>query len=207
MLRKHAILMIIIISVILLFIAALFYPGGSQLDKHSIGYDWRNNYISNLFYPKALNGADNPARFWAVSAMLFFCTGFTLFFAEFPKKIHAEGSAGIIKYFGISAMVFAFLAVTPLHDTMITIGGTLALVSMFYITVYLFKSKLHLLKILSVICLLVFYCCNYIYYTGKYLGILPIMQKVCFFLVVIWMLSLQYFTTITDFQPRKSVSY
>jgi hypothetical protein len=59
----------IIISMVLLFIAAIYYPGGSQLDKNTIGYDWKNNYLSNLFSEKAV--LENASRLWAIGGMLF----------------------------------------------------------------------------------------------------------------------------------------
>jgi hypothetical protein len=103
-------------------------------------------------------------------------------------------------------MVFAFLVATPYHDPMVTAAGTLALISMFYITVFIFKSRLHLFKVLSVICLLVFYCCNYVYYTRSYLDILPVLQKVLFALAITWVLCLQYFTKAADFQPTEKAA-
>ena len=43
MLKKYSILLGIVISIALLLVAASYYPGGSQYDKKSIGYDWKNN--------------------------------------------------------------------------------------------------------------------------------------------------------------------
>jgi len=74
---------------------------------------------------------------------------------------------------------------------------------MFYITVFVFKSKLHFFKILSVICLVVFYTAIYIYYSGNFIQMLLIMQKLDLTIVIIWMLSLQFFTDRNDFQPKK----
>jgi len=96
-------------------------------------------------------------------------------------------------------MIFAFLAVTPYHDEVITMASLLGLISMFYITVFVFKSRLHLLKILSIACLLVWYGCNYVYYTRSYVEFLPILQKIALIVTFIWVLSLEYFTTRTDF--------
>lgn len=190
----------------LLFIATQYYPGGSQHYKNSIGYDWKNNYLSNLFGEKAVNGSANPSRPWAIFGMLFLCVSFALFFIEFSKRIPVKGPSKIIRYCGVSAMLFAFLAVTPYHDIMVTISDTLALISMFYITVFVLKSKLQLLKVLSIACLLIFYCANYVYYTRTYLEILPILQKTTLALTITWVLSLQYFTTNIDFQSRKDVA-
>jgi len=206
MLRKYSILFGIIISLSLLFVATLYYPGGSQYDKNAVGYDWKNNYLSNLFGAKGVNGSVSASRPWAIAGMLFLCASSALFFFDFSKKIPAKGSAKIIRYFGAGAMLFAFLAVTPYHDAMVTIADTMALVSMFYITVFLLKSRLHLLKILSIICLLFYYCSSFVYYTRIYLEFLPILQKLTLLLTVTWIISLQYFTTRADFQPVKKAA-
>jgi hypothetical protein len=206
MLRKYSILLGIIISLLLLLVATLYYPGGSQYDKNSIGYDWKNNYLSNLFDARAVNGSENASRLWAIAGMLFLCASFALFFIEFPKKIASKGAAKIIRYCGVSAMIFTFLAVTPYHDTVIRIASTLALISMFYITVFVFKSRLHLLGILSVVCLLVSYSCNYVYFTRSYVEYLPIFQKIALAITITWILSLQYLTSITDFQSKENIA-
>jgi hypothetical protein len=206
MLKKYSVLLGIIISMLLLLVATLYYPGGSQYDEHSIGYDWKNNYLSNLFDQRAVNGSASSSRIWAVPGMFFLSVSFASFFIEFSKKISSKGAANVIRYCGVAAMVFAFLAVTPFHDRMITIASTLGLVSMFYITVFVFKSKLHLLKILSVACLLASYACNYIYFTRTYVEFLPVSQKITLAITIVWILSLQYFTAITDFQSKRNVA-
>ena len=206
MLRKYSILLGIIISLLLLLVATLHYPSGSQYDKNSIGYDWKNNYLSNLFDAKAVNGSESASRPWAIAGMLFLCASFALFFIEFSKKISSKGAAKVIRYCGVGAMIFTFLAVTPYHDAVIRIASTLALISMFYITVFVFKSRLHLLGMLSVVCLLASYSCNYIYFTRSYVEYLPIFQKIALAITIAWILSLQYFTSIADFQIKGDVA-
>lgn len=203
MLKKYSIPIGIITSLFFLVVAAMHYPGGSQFDKNSIGYDWQKNYISNLFSPLAVNGADNAARPWAVGGMFLLSISFALFFIEFSKKIPVKSASGVIRYCGVGAMVGAFLAVTPFHDTMVTVAGTLALLSIFYVTVYVLKSKLHFFKILSIVCLLVFYSCNFMYYSSSYLKFLPIMQKTLLVLTITWMLGLEYFSKKEDFEQVK----
>ncbi|MBX7153032.1 hypothetical protein K1X84_15500 [bacterium] len=204
MLKKHSILLGIVISLSLLWMATRSYPGGSQVDKTSIGYDWKNNYISNLFGEMAVNGADNTSRFWAIGGMIFLSASLALFFIEFSKKIPAKGAANVIKYSGVIAMVLTFLIATPLHDHMITVASTMTLISLFYITVFVFKSKLHLFKFLCTVCLLVFYCSLYLYYTGTFLKFLPIMQKITFASIIALVLGLEYFTGKEDFQNIKT---
>jgi hypothetical protein len=203
MLKKYSILLGIIISIFLLLVATFYYPGGSQFDKTSIGYDWKNNYISNLFSEKAINGSVNSSRFWAIGGMFFLSASFAVFFIEFSKKIPAKGSAKIIKYFGIIGMLFTFLIATPLHDTMITISSTMFLVSIFYITIFVLKSRLHLFKFLCIGCLLVYYFTLYLYGSGNLLAFLPIMQKITFATTIILIVGLEYFTKKEDFQHIK----
>lgn len=200
MLKKHSILLGLIISIVFLFIATWHYPGGSQVDKNSVGYSWKDNYISNLFGSKAVNGADNSARIWAIGGMIFLSASFALFFVEFSKRIPAGVASKIIKYVGAGGMFFTFLIATPLHDVMVTLASTMFLIGMFYITVFILKSKLHFLKILCIVCLLVFYYTLYLYGSHS-LRYLPIMQKVTFSGTIFLVLVLYYFTRKEDFEP------
>ncbi len=200
MLRKYSVLLGISMSLLLLFIATRFYPGGSQDNPNSIGFDWANNYLCNLFNEQAVNGSPNTSRLWAMAGMLFLCVSTALFFLEFPAKIPAKREANIIRYAGVSAMIAGFFIATPYHDIMITISSTLGLLSMFYIIVFTVKSRLTAIKIFSIIALLSFYACNYMYYSRSLLSFLPIMQKINLTLTIIWVLWLQYFTTKEDFQ-------
>src|SRR5215470_11021119 len=124
---KYSTLVGIIIAVSLLLIAIMVYPGGSRADKSSVGFDWKNNYISNLFAETAINGSPNSSRVWAICGMLFLSITFAIFFAAFSKRIPSKGAGRVIKYFGIAAMISTFLVVTPYHDTMVTVACTLTL--------------------------------------------------------------------------------
>lgn len=202
MIKNHPILLGISGSFLLLFIATLCYPGGSQNDLNAPGFSWQHNYLSNLFDPEAMNGLVNTSRPWAIGGMLLLCASLALFFVDFSKKIAVKSAANIIQYFGLGAMLCGFLAVTPYHDIMVTIASTLGLVSLFYIAVFVLKSKLHFLKVSGVVCLLVSYGCNYMYYTGSYLNFLPIVQKVTILMAIAWILGLTYFTTKADFEQK-----
>ena len=203
MLKKYSVLILIPVAVVLLFIATLVYPGGSLFDANSVGFDWSKNFISNLFGAKAVNGLNNPARVWADAGMIFLALSFAIFFIDFSKKIPVRGAAKVIKYVGASCMLFTILIVTPLHDVMVTIASTAFLVSMFYITIFIFKSRLHFIKLLCVLCLLIFYYTLYLYGSRSFAW-LPIMQKITFAGTIILVLCLQYFTAKKDFEHIKT---
>ncbi|PSR13810.1 MAG: hypothetical protein DA408_17020 [Bacteroidetes bacterium] len=200
MLKKHLTLTGILIATVLLGIAIRYYPGGSQKDPSSPGYDWTNNYLSNLFSPYAFNGMNNSARLWAIGGVFFMSASFAVFFIQFSTKIAPHSAARVIKYGGVGATVFSFLTVTPWHDTMIIFASILGLVSFFYITVLIFKSRLHALKVFSFIGLLLAYGCNFIYYTRTNLEWLPVLQKVTLLASILWILALEYFTEKADFE-------
>ena len=202
MIKKYSVLICIVISVILLVIATLFYPGGSLLDKNSIGFDWSKNFISNLFLAKALNGSENTSRIWAIIGMAFHAVGYGLFFINMSKKIPSRNAAIILKYIGAANIVFIFLIATPLHDIMVIISSTLSLLGLFYITVFILKTKLHLFKFCCIICLLIFYYTLYLFGTGNW-GLLAIMQKVTFTCSMLLVLGLEYFTKQADFKQIK----
>jgi hypothetical protein len=200
--KKYSVLICFVISLILIVIAASLYPGGSLLDKNSIGFHWSKNFISNLFAAKALNGLDNPGRYWAVTGMAFQSVGYGIFFINMSKKLAARQWAGILKYIGIINIVLIFLIATPFHD-LGTFSIILTLLGLFTITLFILKSKLHLLKVCSIICLLTFYT-FFIFFGFGYMDWAIIMQKVYNASAMLLVLGLEYFTKYEDFILTKS---
>jgi hypothetical protein len=202
MVKKYSVLICMVISVILLAIAILVYPGGSLLDKNSIGFGWSKNFISNLFETKAINGSENPGWIWALIGMAFHSVGYGIFFINMSKKIPSIKSAKILKFIGVTNIIFIFLIATPLHD-LGTISIILTLLGLFTITVFILKSKLHFFKFSSIICLLTFYCFFFFFGFG-YLGLAMILQKVYNISSMLLVLGLEYFTKYEDFVHTKS---
>ena len=204
MIKKYAVLICLLISAILIVIATLQYPGGSLTDKHAIGFHWSENFMSNLFAPLALNGAHNAGRIWAVTGMAFHSVGYGIFFIHMSKKLSPGRWAGILKYIGIVNIIFIFLIATPLHD-LGTISIILTLVGLFTITIFILKTKLHLLKFCCIICLLTYYCFFTFFGLGN-LGWSVIMQKVYIISSMLLVTGLEYFTKHEDFIPVKTGS-
>ncbi|MCV2486458.1 hypothetical protein OD917_16100 [Flavobacterium sp. SH_e] len=199
---KYSVLICLVFSVILIAIAALLYPGGSLLDKNSIGFSWSKNFVSNLFAEKAINGSENPGRIWAIIGMAFQSIGYGVFFINMSKKIALGQWSNILKFIGFANVLFIFLIATPLHD-LGTISIILTLFGLFTITIFILKSKLHLLKFCCIICLLTFYCFFFLFGFG-YLDLAVIMQKVYNASSILLILGLEYFTKYEDFVEIKS---
>lgn len=202
MIKKYAVLICLITSVIFLVIAAFEYPGGSLPDKNSIGFGWSKNFISNLFEPYAINGAENHGRIWAIIGMAFHSVGYGIFFINMSKKISSGRWANILKYIGIANIIFIFLIATPLHDVGV-ISIILTLIGLFTITAFILKTKLHLLKFCCIVCLLTYYCFFFLFGFG-YMDWSFIMQKVYIVSSMLLVVGLEYFTRYEDFVQIKS---
>lgn len=201
MIKKYSVLICMATSVILIVIATLVYPGGSVLDKNSIGFNWSKNFLSNLFATKAVNGSANPGWLWALVGMAFHSVAYGIFFINMSKKISSRQSAIILKTIGAANIIFIFLIATPLHD-LGTISIVLTLTGLFIITFFILKSKLHLLKFCCIICLLTYYCFFSLFGFG-YLGLSVIMQKVYIISSMLLVLGLEYFTKYEDFNKAR----
>lgn len=201
MVKKYLVFICMIISMILIVIAASKYPGGSLLDKNSVGFGWSKNFISNLFEAKAINGSENPGRIWAILGMAFQSIGYGVFFINMSKKISFKVWSIILKFIGFANIFLIFLIATPFHD-LGTISIVLTLFGLFIITLFVLKSKLLLLKFCCIICLLTYYCFFFLY-GFSFLGLAFIMQKIYSICSILLVLGLEYFTKYEDFIPIK----
>jgi len=197
MIKKYSVLICLVTSVILIVIATLAYPGGSLLDKNSIGFHWSKNFLSNLFATKAINGSENPGWIWALIGMAFHSVGYGIFFINMSKKIASRQWANILKFIGATNIILIFLIATPLHDLGV-ISIILTLIGLFTNTVFILKSKLHILKFCCIICLLTYYCFFFLFGFG-YMDWAVIMQKVYIISSMLLVLGLEYFTKYEDF--------
>ncbi len=201
--KKYAVLIFLSISVILMAVAAWLYPGGSISDPNSQGFEWSKNFICNLFASRAINGEESPSSIWAIIGMAFHSVGYGIFFFHMAEKIAMRHAALVLKTVGLTNVLFSFLVVTSLHDIMITISSTLVLLGLFYITVFVFRTRLHFFKLACVLCMLTFYFTLFLYGCGDW-GLLAIMQKVSLAGSMLLALGLEYFTTREDFVNQKS---
>jgi hypothetical protein len=191
-------------------IAVWIYPGGTYQNKNTVGFSWTENYISNLFEATALNGAENRSRIWAYFGVFFYSITCAVFFVNMSRKIPDKGSANVIKYIGILTMPVTFLIATPLHNLMLNISNLLFWTCMGWITVFVFKTRLHFLKAYCIICQLIFFYAVYVHSSSNW-DALPAIQKVNTMSSIVLIFVLEYFTRERDFvrwnQKSKRVNY
>ena len=177
----------IMIFVILYIVAALLYPGGSQVDKYAKGFSWINNYWCNLLNENAINEQHNPARPVALTAMIILCLTLTSFWFLFPRYMNFGKSGRLIMQLsGAIAMTVAIFLFSNLHDIVIDVASAFGLVAIAGTFSGLYKSKWYGLFRFGVFNLLLVALNNYLYYAKGLIIYLPVVQKITFASFLIW---------------------
>ncbi len=177
-----------ILFVLLYIIATFYYPGGSQVNKNSIGFSWINNYWCNLLNDNAINGQHNPAKPIAISAMFILCSTLTCFWWLLPAHVHLEKLAKLsIQISGTLAITIAFLMFTNInHDLVINLASIFGLIAIFLTFIALYKKKWYHLFAFGLFNLLLIAFNNYIYYNKQLIIYLPLIQKLSFATFLVW---------------------
>lgn len=181
----------IFIFFILFVYSSTLYPGGSQADLNSIGYDWMNNYWCNLMNEFAMNEELNPARPVAITAMAVLCFSVMLFFIQFSEKATKSPLwKHIIKWGGIFSMICAVLMFSELHDLMTTLSSIFGVFAVIGVIWNVYQSGRTFFKWSGILCIILLALNNYIYYTEVLIEYLPIIQKFTFIAVLMWIAGL-----------------
>lgn len=168
--------------------AARLYPGGSQADLDSVGFDWVNNYWCNLLNEVGMN---NPARPFAIFAMILLCLSLVQFFFLFANGFEKPGIwRTIIRVSGTLSMVSAALISTDYHDLMTTLSSIFGILVVVGIIRAVYASEMMVFKWTGFICIFLLLVNNYIYYTHVFLDFLSFIQKATFALVLLWIIGL-----------------
>ncbi|NUO00373.1 MAG: hypothetical protein HUU01_07120 [Saprospiraceae bacterium] len=177
----------ILLFALLYLTATLYYPGGSQVDKHSTGFSWRNNYWCNLLNEVAINGQHNAGRPVALAGMVVLCTSLSVFWFYFPRYVHFSKFARLtIQVSGTLSMVIAVFLFTNLHDTVTYVASVIGLIAVAGTFIGLYKIKWFGLFGLGIFNLLLVVLNNYLYYTKDMLIYLPVVQKITFVCFLGW---------------------
>jgi hypothetical protein len=142
---------------------------------------------------KGMNGAPNPARSLAISAMMILCISLMIFFVTFARKFAMSRFwKTVIQVFGTISMVFASLIFTEHHDIMTTLSSIFGFFVVIGVIWEIYRSKLDIFKFSGTLFIVFLAINNYIYYTKNWIEYLPIIQKITFALVLMWIIGLNY---------------
>lgn len=178
----------IIIFVALYILSAHLYPGGSQVDKNSIGFSWVNNYWCNLLNDVSINGKPNTAKPVAIFGMVILCLSLAFFWLLFPRLINLNKKLRLaIQVSGILAMIIAFLLFTNInHDLVINLSAIFGVVAAVGTFIGLCKIKWFGLFAFGLLNVILVGLNNYVYYTKGLIIYLPVIQKISFATFLIW---------------------
>lgn len=181
--KDHLPLIGVLASLVLFALATARYPGG---------YDWANHSISALFQPRALNGAENPARPLAVLAIFIFCVSMGVVFKSISRRGKSRFHKKTIEIAGIGSMVYAFLVVTPMHNLLVGVGLLFFVTAMLVTLHMVYLEGRSGLLYAGIVCLALPLCNAVMYYGNVLYGFLPIVQKTSAAMWVGWLLALQF---------------
>jgi hypothetical protein len=176
----------ILVFAVLYVVATFYYPGGSNADKTALGFDWLNNYWCDLTGQFAKNGETNPARPIALTALIILCSTLAVFWFYVPRLFSDNKFNQFIRYAGITSMTVAVFLFTDFHDTVINVAGTFGIAALTGVFIGLYKNNLTKLFGYGVFCLGLMLLNYFIYETSFLLSLLPIIQKVTFVLLLVW---------------------
>jgi len=181
-----------IVSFLILFIfATTLYPGGSHVDTNAQGFDWKHNYLCNLMHLEGINGEPNAGFAFVALAIALLFSSMLIFFFQFAEFIAQRTIwKKVIKTGGTLAMIAAALIFTPYHDLMTIIASVFGLFVITGLLIELHYSNLFSYKILGYLCLILMAMNNIIYNSSFLIEWLPILQKITFLIVLIWILGL-----------------
>lgn len=176
----------------LYFVATFFYPGGSQIDKNAVGFSWVNNYWCNLLDEIAINGQKNSAQPIALTAMFILCLALIYFWINFPKYTSiGKGYKYTIQICGTLAMVIGFFLFTKIDHELITNSASLSgLIAMAVTFIGLHKNKWRTLLNFGLLNTALIVANNILYYHKEWIGYLPLVQKITFVTVLLWICSI-----------------
>ena len=177
-----------VVFLILYGIASMYYPGGSQLNKESVGFSWIDNYWCNLLNDQAINGYHNPAKPIALTGLIILGISFVWFWYIFPKYMKMGMTARLfVLVNGSVSMIIALLLVSNInHDLVINLASIFGLMATAGIFVGLYKAKWFGLFVFGLVNIILVGLNNYFYYMGDLIRYLPIVQKITFLGFIVW---------------------
>ncbi len=180
-----------LLFVLLYILAALEYPGGSWIMPQQNGFSFRNNYLCDLLDQYAINGELNTARYFARSSLAVLCFSLVVLWYYLPSLFNGKNFNKKIMWFsGIAALVATSFLSAGAHDRTVRIAGFFAVIAFLTCFAELFKARHTGLFFSGIGCLVIFLINYYIYETGLYIGLLPLIQKITFICFIIWFVML-----------------
>jgi hypothetical protein len=176
-----------VLFVLLYLVAAFKYPGGTSIDRNSKGFSWTQNYWCNLLNEYAINGAPNPAKPIALTAMVVLCLSLIIFWYQFPEWTGLKTPQRlVIKVSGFLSMAIGLFVFTGLHDTVTNVAGVFGVIALTGTLIGLWKIGWKKLFYMGIFSLVLVGVNNLLYYTPGLIIYLAVVQKITFLYFLLW---------------------
>lgn len=175
---------------ILYYYSSLHYPGGSQASVDTAGFDWMHNYFCDLMDDTALNGADNPAFPISMAATLILTFSLAVFSYYFPVFIPSNRFWNrATRISGMASMFLAIWIFTDFHDVAVIAGSIFGLIAVIGFMKGISKNKLNRHLWMAILCFVLIVLNNVLYYGNMLYGV-PLLQKISFAVILLWIVGL-----------------
>lgn len=176
-----------VLFLVLYVVAAQYYPGGSQADKATRGFDWVHNYWCNLLNEQGVNGELSDSRPIALTAMAVLCVTMGFFAWIFPTQVSFSRNVRVlVQVSGIACMVLAMFIFTEAHDWLINVSCLLGVIGAVGTMVGLRMLGWGFLFWLGILNLVMVVVNNVMYHYKPWLWALPVVQKITFLMFLGW---------------------
>lgn len=176
-----------------LFLAAAFvYPGGTQWQADTVGFDCSRNFVCSLFAEQALNGEHNPARTLAIAALLLTCASLGVLFFAISRSTTSRRHRSAIEIAGIGTAVYTALVATPMHDLVVSIGLGFGLVAFVSVLHLMWRERRRALVVWGIALVTLKVASAVSYYGDVRYDWLPVLQKLGIAVGVGWLLAVHY---------------
>lgn len=185
-----------LVAYLVLYITATYYyPGGSSFDEKQSGFNWTTNYWCELLGRNAKNGQANLARPFGMAGMSMLVISLSTFWYNLPKLIPINRSMDFaLKISGVISMMCSLFIFSYWHDLVIYIAVTFGSIA-FVLSMYgLYSNQFYRFFGLCITCLVLILINNIIYISEYFINYLPVIQKITFVFVFLWiaLISLYY---------------
>ena len=180
----------IIAFAFLYVLASMQYPGGSQADPQSMGFSWMNNYFCNLLNETAINGKPNLGQPFALASLLVLALSLALFWWSFPHYLPlSQFQTRMIRITGVSSMIIACHLFTNInHDLITNTASLFGLIAILTSMWALYQNKRTAIVVFGLLNLVLVLINNWLYYDASLIKYLPLVQKISFASVLIWII-------------------
>jgi hypothetical protein len=173
--------------VLFFILGAEYYPGGSNVNPKSNGFNWLTNYWSELLGNYAKNGQQNTARPFGISGAISLAVTLSIFWIYIPSKLNLiDGYKRIIQFAGLLAMVCSVLIFGQAHDVFITLSVMFGSIAFLILLIGLWNSNYTFLFWWCLSCLALILLNTVIYLTNWNINSLAALQKITFIVGIAW---------------------